>query len=260
MLLSGTVFSKTMEMDTGVTVIAPNDTLPQGGYKIAYVLHGLNGNHASWANYSMLPAYAAHGKTVYVLPDGGRSFYADMRFGLNYLTYVTEELPAICQSLFRISAARENTLVLGNSMGGYGAVKCALTRPELYGACAAFATPCLFLSEAAAALQHPEAQAAFAAQFGEHLLNDFRCWLGPDLACGPESDVSALLEKAAAAPDRPAFYLTCGTEDAFLAENRRFAEILRGKPFECEFEVWEGGHNFEFFNQSIKRAIDRFGL
>ena len=61
-----------------------------------------------------------------------------MKYGLPYFSYLTEELPTICKSIFRISADREHTAVMGGSMGGYGALKCALSKPEQYGMCAAF--------------------------------------------------------------------------------------------------------------------------
>ena len=71
----------------------------------------------------------------------------DMEYGFRYFTYVTEELPAICKDIFRISAEREDTAIIGGSMGGYGALRCALSRPGQYGMCAAFSSGCLFLKE-----------------------------------------------------------------------------------------------------------------
>ena len=69
------------------------------------------------------------------MPDGGRSFYTDSGEGENYFSYVSSELVEYTRALFPLSRDREKTFAAGNSMGGYGAVKCALTRPDTFGAC-----------------------------------------------------------------------------------------------------------------------------
>ena len=73
-----------------------------------------------------------------IMPEVQRSFYCDMTNGPRYFTYIVDELPALCQRLFRVSARREDNFVAGLSMGGYGAMKAALSRPERYAAAASF--------------------------------------------------------------------------------------------------------------------------
>ena len=43
MRLSGSVYSKILDMDTGLTIVTPNK-LREGKYKVVYLLHGLCGN------------------------------------------------------------------------------------------------------------------------------------------------------------------------------------------------------------------------
>ena len=93
---------------------------------MAYLLHGLCGDSATWVDDSMLPVYAREGRTIFILPDAARSFYSDMRHGPRYFTYLVEELPQLCKAVFQIAARREDTAILGASMGGYGALKCAV--------------------------------------------------------------------------------------------------------------------------------------
>ena len=64
-----------------------------------------------------------------VMPQVQRSFYADEAHGARYLTFLSEELPEVVQSFFRVSRRREDTFVAGLSMGGYGALKWALRQP-----------------------------------------------------------------------------------------------------------------------------------
>lgn len=260
MLVTGTIYSKTLELDTGITIIAPNDFTPEGAYKIAYVLHGISGNAQSWATYSLLPAYAVHGHTIYVLPEAGRSFYANQTYGFNYFKYITEELPTACRSLFNISAKREDTIVLGNSMGGFGAILCALSKPGTYGKCAAFSSPCLYLQEEMKQYNQFGNETTFKQQFGERLFQDFRCLFGEQFNCPPEMDLQRLATERKTSPEKIELYCTCGSHDPFLTTNRRFAETMKKTGYDLTYEEWEGEHNFEFFNESLKKTIAKFEL
>lgn len=259
MILRGNIFSKTLEMETGLTVVAPNEYREDGGYKVVYLLHGLCGNNASWTDYSMLAAYAAKGSTVYVLPEVARSFYADMKQGFRYFTYVTDELPAICRSLFNISSAREDTGVAGCSMGGYGALRCALSRPEAYGMCAAFSSSCLFLREGMEEMRAKGMGPDILAKYGPQLPTDFACAFGRDLEWSPEIDLLALAGKAKEKGTMPKLYAACGDSDFFRPDNAKFAGEMRQLGFNLAYEEWEGGHSFFFFDQALKKAVEYFG-
>ena len=70
------------------------------------------------------------------MPQVHRSFYADEAHGCRFWTFLSEELPAVVASFFRVSTRREDTFVAGLSMGGYGALKWALRQPERFAAAA----------------------------------------------------------------------------------------------------------------------------
>ena len=74
MRLSGTVYSETLGMDTGITVVTPDRIQSGEEYNVVYLLHGLCGNHKTWLDYSMLSMYAIGRKSVYILPEVARSF------------------------------------------------------------------------------------------------------------------------------------------------------------------------------------------
>lgn len=260
MIFNGTIYSYTLEMDTGLAVVAPNAARRDGRYKVAYLLHGLKGSTDSWVGYSMLPAYAAGGDTIYVMPEVARSFYTDMKYGLKYFSYVADELPAICESLFNISAAREDTAVIGCSMGGYGALKCAFTRPERYGMCAAFSSSCLSLRAGFEYQRQHGMDAELVERWGPQLPLDFVNAFGPELQWTPDIDILALAEKIGLLENRPALYLACGSEDPFLEENRLFAAEMRKREFNITYDEWDGGHTFAFFDAALKRAIEAFDL
>jgi S-formylglutathione hydrolase FrmB len=70
---------------------------------------------------------------VVVMPAVQRSFYADMNKGDKYWTFISEELPSLVEAWFPVSSGREDRFVAGLSMGGYGAFKLALRKPECFG-------------------------------------------------------------------------------------------------------------------------------
>ena len=70
------------------------------------------------------------------MPEVGRYWYTDTSNGEKYFTFITEELPTMCRGCFKgMSDKREDNLIAGNSMGGYGAVKAALHHPDKYFGC-----------------------------------------------------------------------------------------------------------------------------
>ncbi|MBN7772586.1 alpha/beta hydrolase [Clostridium aminobutyricum] len=258
MIVRGNVFSKTLEMDTGITIVTPNEFKPEGGYKVAYLLHGICGNNGTWSDYTMLPFYASHGKTIYILPEVGRSFYADMKYGFKYFTYVTEELPAICKSVFNISAKREHTAVIGGSMGGYGALKCALAKPEQYGLCGAFSSACLFIKEDIDEHKKNGSEPWFVEMYGEKTIEDFLLAFGMELEWNPKDDILELAKGIQDHGVQPMIYTACGTEDYFHKDNLRFSEEMKQMNFNITYEEWQGKHDFPFFNEALRRVIEKF--
>ena len=255
MILRGNVYSKKLEMETGITVIAPNDYRNNEPYQVVYLLHGLMGRSGDWADYTMLPEYAKDYHAVFIMPEAARSFYFDMRYGLQYFSYVKDELPLICQSIFNISAEREDTAVMGASMGGYGALKCALSSPEKYGYCCAFSSACLFMKEALENQGLEVMKKETRELHGDQLVIDFEAALGENLDWAEKDDILELAKRAKDQPLRPKIYCTCGTEDYLHEDHLKFREKMAMLDLDFCYEEWTGSHNWYFFNESIEKAL-----
>lgn len=134
-LLTAQFRSNALAQDTSITVILP-DTTPADDIPTLYLLHGMHSDFTGWERKTNIERYAIDRKIAVVMPDGGNSFYHDMKYGKNYFTYVTEELIAYTRRFFRLSHKREKTFICGLSMGGYGAFYLCLRRPDLYAGCA----------------------------------------------------------------------------------------------------------------------------
>lgn len=254
MILRGTVFSQTLGMETGLTVVIPNRLKNHKHYRCAYLLHGLSGSNTDWTNYSLLPVYADDYDIIFIMPEVGRSFYADMKYGLKYFSYITEELPEIIKNVFNISAKREETAIIGNSMGGYGALRCGLSKPEQYGYCCAFSSPCLFLKESMDT-QKADGYAELKAVHGEQLLTDFKAIFGDELTWSSDYEILELAKKVRLNPEKPKIYCACGTEDFLHSENARFSSAMGFIYNDFTYEEWTGKHDWLFFNEALKRAL-----
>lgn len=254
MLFRGTIYSATLGMETGLTVIGPDGGRTDIPYAAAYVLHGLGGNAASWADKTRLPLYAEQYHTLFFLPEVQRSFYTDMRYGAPFLQYLTEELPQICENWFQISRKREDTAVIGGSVGGYGALKCAFHAPARFGACAALAPDRLFLGEEMDEMrQMPREQAE--SRWDAALLRDFTAIFGTELALCPQDNPLRLAEKAALHGDAPRLLLTCGKQDVRLDDCRHYHEVLGMLGIAHTYIEQDGMHDWYYFDVALQHAL-----
>lgn len=245
-IFRGTLRSKTLGMDTSVQVVIPFEQ-QEGGkagkpyHKTLYLLHGLKQNADAWLRYSEAERFAEEMGYVLVAPEVHRSYYTDMKLGMHYFTYITQELPEVIQKVFRIAHDRDHTFVAGLSMGGYGAMKCALSRPDLYGGAMCF-------SSAFFRLEEPE-------KLTNCTLDELRAVLGCDLKRGEEDDLSSKLAHYPPQEKKPLLYLACGTEDFLYDHNIRMCCELERFDFPFAFEQWEGAHNWVFWNTALQKAM-----
>lgn len=102
-----------------------------------WLLHGLGGDATSWLRRTEIELLATQYRVAVVMPETGRGFYTNMVHGPRYWDYLTHELPTRMRYIFPLSARPEDNYLLGNSMGGYGALRYAFTYPQRFAAVAA---------------------------------------------------------------------------------------------------------------------------
>jgi len=249
MALLQTMFrSRVLQLETSVNVVLPYDRYDAQGKripynKVLYLLHGLKGNAWSWLRQSRAERYASEFGYALIMPEVHRSFYTDMAQGLKYFTYITEELPQVMQDMLRLPLGRDHTFVGGLSMGGYGALKCVLARPDLFGGgiCISggyysLATPHLMLN-------------------GFYEENELHGILGETYDLRKEDDLDHLMSVYPADVKKPRLYLACGTEDFLYKHNVRAHESLTAHGFAHTYEEWPGVHDWRFFDAAAQRGM-----
>ena len=243
-------FSEALSLSTTMTVLLPQQTSTQIGMEgrttegpppVLYLLHGLSDDDTIWLRRTSIERYAAPLGLAVVMPQVHRSFYADQAYGGRYWTFLSEELPALVSSLFRVSDRREDTFVAGLSMGGYGALKWALRQPERFAAAASL-SGAVDVAGLHTGRERPEDPRMFE-----------RIFDGQEVAGTPE-DVLWLLAHADAST-LPDLYLCCGTEDPLIGDNRRFAEACQaaGVPLTSSFDA--GAHEWAYWDATIQDVL-----
>lgn len=154
---------------------------------VLYFLSGLTCTEQNFITKAGAQRYASQHGVIVVVPDTsprgadvandpaydlgqGASFYVNATqapWAAHYrmFDYVTAELPALIEQHFAVSEARS---ISGHSMGGHGAIMCALKKPSFYKSVSAF-------SPIAAPSQVAWGEKAFSTYLGNNK-QDWRAW------------------------------------------------------------------------------------
>jgi len=244
--LSMVVNSKSLGFHTHLNVIIPEHENKIS--RVLYLLHGLGDDCTVWSRMTRIYHYAMqHGYAV-IMPEVQRSFYSDMAFGSQYLTYMIHELPNLCEKIFNIKHKQENTYIAGLSMGGYGAVKCGLTRPDFYAGIASL-SGAMDMKERTNATKD-EVPPPFP---------EMRAILGDIDVYPDKEDLFFLANNAVNLSYKPKMLITCGDADFLLDDNRRFDAHLQTLDYGHTYMEWAGTHNWDFWEECLPIVFDFFG-
>src|ERR1051325_427643 len=116
----------------------------QKGYPVLYFLHGLGDNERTlfnsggWTLLDDLRSQHKMGDFLIVAPEGRRSFYINSADGtVRYSDFFLQEFMPLIEHKYSIRPGRQGRAISGISMGGYGALRFAFSRPDLFSAVSA---------------------------------------------------------------------------------------------------------------------------
>jgi len=230
--------SQALGMQSNANVILPNEIKPGERLPVLYLLHGLSDDHTMWQRRTSLERYLEKYRLAVVMPNAHRSFYTDMVHGEKYFTYMADELPRLMQGFFPISAERSQNFVAGLSMGGYGAFKLALNRPQQYGAAASFS--------GAINIAERDWEA-----FGPLMANVFG---SREEIRQPPHNLLAVIKTLPAA-DCPLLFQACGTEDFLYQENHVFRDAAQAAGLPLTYTEGPGGHEWSYWDARIQDVL-----
>lgn len=251
-------FSDVLGMSMNMDVILPQQTRGQIGmegkaaeekYKTMYLLHGMSDDQTIWQRRTSIERYVSKLGIAVVMPTTHLGFYTDTTFGMNYWTFISQELPDLCREFFpRMSDRKEDTLAAGLSMGGYGAWKLGLRASDTFGAAASLSGALDIVGDFRRNMDgdgEPRVKSLFTGIFGSAKQLE-----------GSDNDILALADKLAAQKkELPRLYAWCGTED-FLYEGNLLAwDHVKKLGYDLTTEQSAGDHQWQYWDERIQDVL-----
>jgi len=251
-VISGSLQSRLIQKALPYRVIQPAAyEISDKQFPVLYLLHGLFGNCDNWIELTDIREYVEQHELLVVAPDSGNNWYTDSATAENekFESYLTDELIPEIERTFRVNTSRGGRAIAGISMGGYGAFKFALRRPDLfvYAGSSSGAFHAATMNAESCGGDWPEFEESIMRAFGE-----------PGSETRARNDAYKLVSEIndGKAAELPFFYLDCGDRDSFVNANRKFAELLENKKIAHHYRELPGGHEWPYWNERVKEILE----
>lgn len=221
-----------------------------GDVPVLWLLHGASDDHTIWQRRTSIERYAAPLGLAVVMPAVQLSFYTNMEYGGRYFDYITEELPELMRGFFHISAKRADNFIAGLSMGGYGAFKAALSKPEQYAAAASLSGALDIHALIRRRAKDPKVP--------KPPVDIMKLVFGSTSSIkGSKHDLLYLLQKGSSSKSKlPRLFVSCGTEDFLYEDNLTFRDLAKKLGVEITYHEESGAHEWGYWDRNIQRVLE----
>ncbi|MEA3082509.1 MAG: hypothetical protein QOC89_206 [Paraburkholderia sp.] len=213
---------------------------------VLYLLHGNNGDANDWLTQGHLQSTAdalierkEMPPVAIVMPQGGTDWYVDRKEKME-TAFFHDLMPEI-ETRYAVATQRGGRMIGGVSMGGFGALRYAMTQPELF--CGA-----LLLSPAIYPNEPPLASAARrVGVFGERQF-DPHVWHA--------LNYPAQWERYIGRPYRLPMFIAAGDDDlAIQADASSLYTHLRLAGNPAALRIIDGGHTWDVWSALLPAAL-----
>lgn len=250
--------AETIMQHANFSFVLPNDVAMEEVFDLRHydrdpmnliLLHGLTGTDTDWVFGGNAQLMAIQYNLNIFMPTTGNSFYLNRGYdGANYASFIAEELPEYIHKTFGIEMKRENTMIGGLSMGGYGTIHTMLAYPEKYRAGIALSSAMVLRDVATDA--DPEISSVLPPEMKREIFGDPADILESHV--NPEFQYKKLKKEG---KKIPFLYFACGTEDNLIDSNRAFRDFLKKQKADFFFEEGPGRHTWQFWNEYLDRGL-----
>jgi S-formylglutathione hydrolase FrmB len=260
-LIHASFFAPSLMRTVDIDVLIPADPMfsfgPPGAaaeYKALYLLHGFMGSRVDWHLNVNLSELSQMTNTAIIMPSGENSFYVDMEPAtMRYSKFIGEDLVSFTRTLLPISKKREDTLIAGLSMGGFGALYNGLKFYKTFGHIIALSSAIVtYEAKYSTAEANPLGvnRSYFSTVFGN--LDELE---------SSDKNLDILSEQTLAAAKSEGLpldvYFACGENDSLVLPNRQLHRHMKKIGFEHVYEEAPGTHEWTFWDKFLKRGIER---
>ncbi len=186
---------------------------------------------------------------ILVMPEGAFSYYmnAAEKPQDRYEDYVLRDLPVDVATRFPVSNRREDRAIIGISMGGFAAIKWALSRPDFF----------VFAGALSPSIEVVNREFRIRNRIqGIEEWWRLRNVFGPPGSDARKSDDPFVLVGSARPDQTPYIYVSVGEQERFLEPNRRFVRRLQDRNFQFEFHTSPGNHNWSLWEAQVPECFD----
>ena len=211
---------------------------------VLYLLHGATDDYTIWCRRTSIERYVAGKQIAVVMPSAGLSFYSNEINGYRYWDFISNELPTVVKSFFKISDKREDTFVAGISMGSYGAIKLALNYPEKYCKAGVLSGGMYLLNKDAGASEFVN-----------------RIYGSIENIKDTEDDLENVAKKLSESGKiKPELFFACGNKDFLYESHKKSVEYLTSLDFLIVNHEEEAYHEWAFWDKMIVKVLDWIGI
>ena len=243
----------------GFNVLLPGDSMfpmpaPKRPFKTLYLLHGFGGSAMDWFKSSDIGFLSQLNNLAIVMPEGENHFYVnDLGRQDLYSDLIGRELVAFTRRVFPLSPRREDTIIAGISMGGFGALINGMRFHDTFGHIVAI-SPALVKDELPEATDVPNhvgaTRGSFEAVFGE--LDEY-----PESEMNPARLAARLKAEGAAFPS---IYLACGRDDMLCRPARELHRDFCRLGVKHRYVEGPGTHEELFFYPHLRHGLSFLDL
>ena len=251
--------SASLKRQVSFTALLPGDAMfptpgCDGPFKTLYLLHGYTEGAMARFKSSDIGDISQENNLAIIMPNGENHFYVnDIETQDMYSDFIGRELVEFTRRVFPLSREREDTIIGGISMGGFGALINGIRFHDTFGHIVAI-SPALIKDELKTASDVPNhvgtTRGFFESVFGE-------------LEAYDESDMNpaflaARLKREGA--EFPSIYLACGRNDMLCAPARELHGELVRLGVKHAYIEGPGTHEPIFFYPHLRHGLSLIAL
>lgn len=254
----GVFFSKELARPTHFQAVLCNDNAyPTTGNKYydrpvknVYLLHGYSGTDIDWPSNVALGDLANRFNVNFFMPQGDNSFYLDGEAtGFKYQTFTGVEFIEYTRRTFGLSDRREDTVIGGLSMGGFGALHTGLVYPDTFSRIIALSSALIVNGIRGMSPDAGNEVANYA--YYRQMFGDL-----DQIKNSPNDPEFLINELVAAKASIPDIFMAVGTEDFLYHANIEFRDFLKSKGVAVDFREGPGQHDFNFWREWLVKALE----
>lgn len=225
------------------------DPYAGGPYPTIYLLHGYTGGYDDWLINSPVLEWAMNHRYAIIMPGASNDFYLDNEdTEEKHGEWIGRELVDVTRKMFPLSLKREDTILGGFSMGGFGALRNGLKYNDTFGSIIALSSA--LITGEISNMREGDHNGVAGYRYFRHVFGE------PAHLLGSDNDPKHLAgELIASHQELPRLFLACGTEDFLYEKNVDFHQHLDTISYSHEWAAFTGVHNFEFWNKAMEKAL-----